>query len=207
MDFPLASGPYTYRTLRLADPMQNGWDVFALQTTLPAITADGWFGKQTDGALRKAQTSLSLQSDGLAGPLTQRALVLDAAAKTSANAGVQFLRVKGQLEHESGYLVGNHTAPYSNGSRDLGVAQINSSKDADKQPPFTVGHAIGALCSRIIENHSRYASRVSDKRAWDLAQGSWNAPAWTDAIAFGKPISDEHRQQIEAYIAAVSIYV
>ena len=40
---------------------------------------------------------------------------------------------------------------------------------------------------RSLTYHAKYRKEgVEDPRAWNLAQGSWNAPAWTDKLAMGQ---------------------
>jgi hypothetical protein len=62
--------PVAARTLRKTD---TGADVAALQTAL-GIEADGWFGEQTEAAVRKFQSDHGLVADAVVGPITRRAL-------------------------------------------------------------------------------------------------------------------------------------
>ena len=57
------------RLLRLRRPMMRGEDVRELQRRLN-ITADGVFGPQTDGAVRRFQRDRGLVVDGIVGPIT-----------------------------------------------------------------------------------------------------------------------------------------
>ena len=113
-----------YRTLRYVEGnLQRGEDVYALQKALE-VEPDGILGKKTGAAIVKAQESLKIAADGLAGGLTQRKLALQVAEATQD--GPPFKLVKGQLETESTYRLGIYSAQRPDGSYDAGVAQRNT---------------------------------------------------------------------------------
>ena len=83
------AGPATRRALgRLGGPLYGnrvlhrgmvGWDVSVLQFMLSRRGAstgiiDGYFGRETARALRRFQARAGLGADGIAGPMTRRAL-------------------------------------------------------------------------------------------------------------------------------------
>jgi hypothetical protein len=211
-----------FRTLKLTSPQMRGEDVYALQTALiyqgfplPQFGADGYFGKESDAAVRAAQNQYGLVIDGLAGGATQKALATRIARDEANQTGVPYLRLYGQLEHESSFRLGIYSIQYANGSYDAGVAQRNTSLTPPRDG-FTVPASIEALAARVRHYHGLFAGLSADRR-WDLAQGSWNAPAWACWIArhegaSGVPLSqcrqptDQQRATFEAYVSSVSAY-
>lgn len=210
MEFPLAAGAYRYRPLKKG---VEGWDVFSLQTGLAGtpgfdnLAIDGVFGKQTDEAVRRFQGERSLEVDGIAGIGTQTKLCRVLARQFRKGWQLPNGIPLGHVEAESGFQVGNHTAPYSNGSRDVGIVQRNS-QYAPIERGFDAPESLMVLCGQIRTQWERYESwGVAKARALELACGSWNAPAWTDRLAWGDSLPDEHRASIEAYIDRVTKYV
>lgn len=207
-------GGYRYRALRLTDPMQHGADVYALQTALVAeleLELDGVLGKETSRRIADYQRAhYGLTVDGIAGGVTQR----DIAWRIGRRLGVSYSLPTGvpygHLERESSFLLGNYTAVYTEGtakgSRDEGVVQRNT-RFASSLEAFTVPESIEVLCRRVHDYHAKYVSwGVADPRAWRLACGSWNAPAWTDTLARGGTLTDEQLAHITEYINDVTAY-
>ena len=209
--FILPPGPYVFRALRLRPPQMEGWDVYALQTALNAtgadVSPDGVFGVGTDRAVISLQTERGLEVDGVAGTATQAKLASilcrRANRRLSLPGGIPY----GHAEHESSLWLGNHTAPYRNGSRDCGVVQRNTwyhPIDGAFDAPLSIDY----LASYIADHHSKYAALgVADRRAWELACGSWNRPAWTDTLASGGTLPQADRTWIESYTDEVTAYV
>lgn len=83
---PLGRPGFGSRTLRRGS---LGWDVSAIQFMLakdtPALVINGYFGHRTVRAVKRFQRSHRLQVDGIAGPLTLRAL-LQVQARRNASA-------------------------------------------------------------------------------------------------------------------------
>jgi peptidoglycan hydrolase-like protein with peptidoglycan-binding domain len=177
-----------YRTLRLTSPMLKGADVFALQTALlecgfDAGVPDGILGQKTSAAIFEAQKALdgfmglSLAVDGLAGGRTQEALVRFLIREITREMDLAPGALRGQIEHESGFRVGNYSPARSDGSYDAGVAQRNTAFTPPEQG-FDASASLYAL-GRHVKAYARLYSGVADeKRRWALAQGSWNAPAY-----------------------------
>jgi len=74
--------PPFYRTLEFHQPMFSGNDVYILQSLLnrdpavtPNITVDGYFGRDTQTAVKQFQGAHSLTADGTAGEATCNALL------------------------------------------------------------------------------------------------------------------------------------
>jgi hypothetical protein len=184
--FDLADGGYQYRPLRLEDPPLVGWDVFALQSGL-VIEADGVFGAETEREVDRFQSRRALVIDGIAGPTTQRAICQSFLAPLRRDYGLPRGLAMGQVGKESAYLLGNYTAPYADGSRDCGVAQRNTRYVSFEQA-FNVPSSLTALVSSTAETFVAYRDLgvVGERRAWELAAGHWNRPAYTDALAAGR---------------------
>jgi len=213
MDFPLADSGYEYRPLRVRPEPLVGWDVFALQTGLVALGygvgptgTDGIFGRRTKRAVKQLQTDLDLVTDGIAGIETQRQIAWNLAIGAELAHNLPKGLPYGHLEHESSCILGNYTAPYPDDSRDCGVAQRNT-RYTPAEHGFHAPESVRALSKQLVDYHAKYRSwGVSDPRAWELACGSWNAPASTDALARGQSLSDWERDRIERYISAVTAY-
>lgn len=211
-------GPY--RTLELRDPYMKGEDVYALQTALggfDAGAADGVLGPRTSRAIIRAQTSFGLTIDGKAGGLTQRALAMGIAESMTAEYRLPRGALRGQLEHESGFRLGNYSAPRPDGSFDAGVAQRNS----QFTPPaegFDVPDSIDRLAGHTLDFFDRFDGIRDKRRRWALAMGAWNAPAFASYLAreagaarvalntTRKP-SATQRETFEAYVAHVTTYL
>lgn len=211
-----------YRTLKLTSPPQVGEDVYALQTALAAVghdvgTHDGVLGKLTAAAITAAQHDLGVSADGLAGGKTQEALALRIARKADKSYGLAEGLLRGQLEHESGFRLGNYSPQRSDGSYDAGVAQRNTAHTPARQG-FDVPDSIDALGVRVRQHFDLFNGVSPVKRRWQLAQGAWNAPAFACYLArqagatkvtagmCSKPGTTAHAT-LEAYIASVSTYL
>lgn len=212
-----------YRTLRLADPIMVGADVYALQTALAALdftpgVLDGKLGRQTSEAIVRAQQKLRVAggADGLAGGATQKALALALAHQACNRHELASGALHGQVEHESGFRLGNYSPLRDDGSYDAGVAQRNT---AHTPPPqgFDVPASIDALAALVREHYDLFAG-LPPRRRWALAQGAWNAPAFACFIAREEGASGvprgrtaqpgaAARKTFEAYVASVSTYL
>jgi len=216
-----------FRSLRLVAPQMQGEDVYALQSalieagyTVGADGADGYFGSNTDKAVRRFQEAVKADDpkfvvDGIAGGGTQKALAVRLITSESFRTGVPYARLYGQIEHESSFRLGIYSVQYANGSYDAGVAQRNTALTPPKEG-FTPDPSIEALANRVKHYYDLFQGLPTDRR-WDLAQGSWNAPAWACYFAkkegatgvpanqTAKP-SPENQVRFENYVASVSAY-
>ncbi len=211
-----------YRTLRLTDPQMRGEDVFALQTGLHTLgaqpgLADGILGPQTAAAIKRAQSTLAVTVDGLAGGQTQTALVRlladRARTKYSLPVGLAF----GQLSHESGCRVGNYSPQRSDGHYDAGVAQRNT-KFTPARDGFTVPTSIEACGRNLRLYFDKYAGVEPFARRWGLAAAAWNAPAYANWIARDEGATSIAKQEtlepghtaratLEQYIASTTAFM
>jgi hypothetical protein len=211
-----------YRTLRLLPTRMRGEDVWALQRAMEDVLgrsglADGVFGPLTREAVLQAQRALSVTVDGLAGGGTQRALALYLAYRAAAVQGVPYDALRGQLEHESGFRLGNYSPPRSNGTYDAGVTQRNT----QFTPPrvgFDAKPSIDKLASVVRAHWVLFEGVRSNTRRWQLAQGAWNAPAYACFIAREEGATrvtramtaapgTTARATLERYIDSVSAYL
>src|SRR3954471_1445481 len=176
-----------YRTLTLNPSPMKGEDVFALQTALnhggfPAGAEDGIFGSMTSDAVLRAQVALGLLVDGKAGSVTQRSLALHIAQEVASRTHVLAAALKGQMEHESGFRLGNYSPQRANGTYDAGVCQRNTQHTPAKEG-FDVPESIDELAGVVRSHYNLFAGVGSTSRRWQLSQGAWNAPAFACYIA------------------------
>jgi Putative peptidoglycan binding domain len=181
-----------YRTLRRRDPMMRGEDVLALQTALVALGqntggADGIFGDATERAVKKVQDQLNITVDGLAGGGTQQAVTRRIADRARDRNDLPKGLVFGQCMHESSCRLGNYSAQHSfdvpgGPYFDAGVAQRNVRFHPQKDA-FDVPDSINLLGKHVAAYFRLYAGVSNLRRRWELAAGSWNAPAFTGRIA------------------------
>src|SRR6058998_3608151 len=120
-----------YRTLYLTTPQMRGEDVFALQMGLnrlgfPCGSADGILGEQTSGAIRLFQKEHILVVDGKAGGITQQEIAMELSIDVAAAFDIPGTCFKGQLQHESGYRLGNYSPLRPDHTYDAGVCQRNT---------------------------------------------------------------------------------
>lgn len=211
-----------FRTLMLTEPHQRGEDVYALQSALmaqgfhlPTYGADGDLGGETANAIEAAQRKYGLTTDGKAGAQTQRELALAMAAPATKAHSLPGGLLKGQMAHESSFRLGIYSVQYGNGSYDAGVVQRNTALTPPKQG-FTPAPSIEALAAQVRKYFDRFGG-IPTRRRWQLAQGTWNAPAWACFIAREEgakiPTSEilrptaSQRTTLEAYMASVSAYL
>jgi hypothetical protein len=223
MRFRLRAGAYRYRPLR---ERHTGWDVWALQTALHAcgfpLVVDGLFGPRTDEAVRHYQAGESLVVDGIAGIATQRALGLELGGVAELRHGLPVGHMKGHLESECAWQLGNYTAPYANGTRDMGPVQDNLPKapgaaisEADCHRAFDVPAQVTRLATFIRTRYDGYWRGGSNphvptrRRAWELGAGAWNRPAHADLLAAGRggALTPQQRAWLASYIERVTSYV
>lgn len=209
--------------------------VWALQTALNlhghGLVVDGVFGRLTDRSVRLWQEGRGLTVDGIAGGATQRDLVAVAVENLAPRLGLRVDAILHQVTHESGRLVGNHTARYSDRSFDAGLAQTNTRFHAIEHG-FDADYALSTLCKFVRVRHDAYSkpdpqrpARLAARglptpgpaRRWELAHGSWNRPAWaawlagqsgSDPVAPAGEPTAEQRGQLERYmdLAVADLY-
>lgn len=210
-----------YRTLTSASPVMKGEDVFALQTALnachiPCGPEDGILGVRTANAIRIAQVAFDLNADGKAGGLTQRVLAIQIAKDICATRKIPLDVLRGQMEHESGFRLGNYSPIRTDGSYDAGVCQRNT-QHTPAQDGFHVLDSITQLAKMVQSHFELFVGIGTVSRRWQLAQGAWNAPAFACYIAreegatkVAKSMTlqptDEQHATFEAYMRHVSIY-
>jgi peptidoglycan hydrolase-like protein with peptidoglycan-binding domain len=212
LDWPVNQAGYVYRALRLTEPRQQGWDVYALQNALNAFRADlatdGVLGTKTAEAIVTFQRSRDdLIGDGIAGVATQQKITAILARRVNEGLGLPNGLPYGQLEHESACLLGNNSPVRSDGTYDAGVAQQNT-RYTHPTLGFNPVASVNRLGTHLRDKYNEYYPKVRvSRRSWELAVGSWNAPAWTDKLASGGTLTQTQSDWIEAYIDGATAYV
>lgn len=215
MTFNLRQSHYRYRPLR---KNHTGWDVYALQSGLHGcgfgVAVDGLFGDGTDSAVRHFQTGEGLAIDGIAGILTQRAISVELGQAAELRHGLMINHMKGHLESECGFQLGNYTAPYVNATRDMGASQWNLPVTEENcRKAFDTTAVIERLAAFIRTRYDGYWRGGNNpfvktrRRAWELAAAAWNRPAWTDKLARGEQLTPEQAEWVAGYIARTTVYV
>jgi hypothetical protein len=215
MTFALRSGAYQYRPIKKG---RSGWDAYSVQMgllglgyKLPRFGADGYFGDESDKAVREFQRDHGLVVDGIAGVATFREIGRTIILLLAAGNTLIKELAHGQVESECSWLIPNYTKPYSNGKRDLGAVQRNLDPTEDNcRIAFDPLDSIGLLIQRYLSYFQKYHGQPgakTERRAWELAAGSWNAPAWTDKLAQGRSLTATQSEHIEGYIQRVTSYV
>lgn len=210
-----------YRSLALLNPMQRGEDVYALQTALNACgftcgAEDGILGKNTAQAIKNAQVSLGIFMDGLAGGRTQEGLAMRIARFKAEKLQIPLSGIRGQLEHESGFRLGNYSPLRADTTYDAGVSQRNT-KYTKPEEAFDVPLSIQVLVENAHTYFELFAG-VAGARRWGLAMGAWNAPAFACYIAREEGAWRVNESQIlrpgsgarvvfEQYVREVSLYL
>lgn len=207
MRFPLDPAGYDYRPLKQGD---KGYDVYALQGSLLAdLAVDGDFGPKTKAAVLAYQERHGLVRDGIAGIATQRSIALLRIWPFQSGYAIPPGLMRGQVENESGFQLGNHSSRYDDGSFDCGIVQRNT-RYAPPDEGFNVIDSLEVLAKRLRSKHDEYAEYGvvdTERRLWELAAGSWNAPAWTDRLARGLTLTAAQSAAIERYIDRATVYL
>lgn len=203
-----------FRPLRLEAEWLRGGDVYALQTCLhvwnPDIICDGWFGPQSDAVVEEVQSRLGLVVDGIAGNVTQSTLTTKIAKRVGARFELPPGVPLGHVQQECSGIPGNYgpiyTSGQAKGTRDRGAVMMNTGPWPSDALAFDAPAAIAELCMKVKGKFVAYSRSVDTRRAWQLACGSWNAPAWTDALARGGTLSSTQLAWIEGYIDRVTAF-
>lgn len=184
----LAAGAYRYRPLREG---LVGWDVWALQAALGGLVRDGDFGAKTTSAVlvfQRARFTDLDDHDGIAGVKTQIALAKQMIWPVQKDQATPSGLLRGLVEGESGFWLGNHTAPYPNGTRDLGVCMFNRNPTAENLAwAFDGRKAIAETARRWVLRRDYYlpmaGANGSERLAGRYAVLHHNWPAAADRFA------------------------
>lgn len=188
MTFQLVpSADYRY-TLRKGN---KGTDIAALQLNLEGLVIDGDFGVLTEGAVRAFQKHAEINVDGIAGPATQRNVVI----KGSQGAATAHRLPPGLLlsiaYSESGCILAAYSEHPSDSGFDLGAYQDSIGPGQGSQTRYRNAFSVTYMAEntglKVRRAHDRYAMAPavkSDRRAWELAVLLHNWPAAADNLAF-----------------------
>lgn len=174
----------------------DGWRVYALQTGLNSgLAFDGVFGLATEAAVKQFQQQHKLAVDGVAGPVTQRRiLVLEGHATARAVTGIPDGLMRGFAEGEGANLLAatNWTVP---GGVDCGCMQIRAYgppfERAVLRTAFDPGEAMRHSAQQLITRAQEFEIAAwvrrqgAGRREWSLrcAVLAHNWPAGAAAVA------------------------
>lgn len=175
--------------------------VMSIQEALE-IEPDGWFGPRTDTALRRFQSTMGLESDGIGGPTTMKSLFTSSIRAACATHDVPMAVLGGLVMNESSM---DPAAVGTNGA-DHGLCQINLNVhdielDAALDPIFALDWSAEDL-RRVHDRWDRDTSRVDP---WNIAIANHNSPklARQWAISGTAPFEPGRLFQIEDYTLRV----
>lgn len=213
-----------FRTLQLLPDRQDGFDVYALQLAITRIThnvllPDGNLGPITASGIKTLQAALGFTAadvDGRAGLMTQRSAALYIARQFRDDYHLPSGLLSGQIQFESSYWLGRYSPKRSDGSYDAGIAQMNTNYTL-AEDAYDPAYALQALAQRVSHYYMLFAPRAGwtgtgvsvPARRWQLAQGTWNAPAYACWVASreGAILLDNARQPSAAARTALENYM
>lgn len=218
MKFPIRTEGYAYRPLKVN--CTPGWDCWALQAALVGkhfnIAIDGYFGPRTAAAVESFQRDIFFSSadyDGIAGAKTQRALVLSLLPEAQSDFQLPKDLLKGHVEAESSFLVGNHSPGYPDHTADLGLTMLHRTiSDSTCQEAFNVPVCLYNMAKFLREHKDEFYGYLkarsidSNEQAWKLAVGAWNAPAWARTLAKGGTLSGSQNDWFNNYVNRATVY-
>jgi hypothetical protein len=184
-----------------ARAVNRGVAVIQRLSGLTGAAVDGWFGPQTDKAVRAAQASAKVTSDGIVGRVTMRALLLPLLTDQAMRKAVQLKYLGGIVVAESELdpgAVGYDTPD------DKGLVQIN----LPAHPEFTYEQAfdhtvtIPWVANELRTMHDAYVS-ISKADPWLVAILWHNNP--TNAVKLAKTgeyPTDQAKRYVQSVLAA-----
>lgn len=188
----------------------EGHDVWALQLYL-GVTDDGVFGDATEAAVKTFQKGERLTVDGIAGLITQRALIVKVGGPYTTEFKLPKYLLSSLVDGESGWALGcvNWSVP---GGVDCGAIQdrVTWAGGPGGVPESRWREAFGPESLRKTAGEQRarkdkfYAGRAKSKggtgkypgvtthqSAWELAILYHNWPAGATHLLKGEPLSEE----------------
>lgn len=188
----------------------RGIEVEALQVNLNHVgghlAEDGIFGPGTDKAVKAFQGNKGLTIDGIAGVMTQRALILTLAVESTRKHNLPLGLLKSMASNESGFVLAAYSAHPSGEGFDFGPYQLAFPPAVKGQimyhtacDAFAMAEHVGSD-ARKLKNKFRQARFVkTDRYAWELGALSHNWPAAAQNLAnigsiFKNPATDKIAQ-------------
>jgi Putative peptidoglycan binding domain len=163
-----------------------GTDVAALQINLP-LGVDGNFGARTEAAVKNFQDDHSLVVDGIAGVLTQRAVIRCACSVPQKQQRLPSGMLMSIASNESGFAVAAYTAHPDGSGFDLGPFQ-RSFEGPGTQSAYSFAYSAEAMggqtAERLRERRDHYGNPwpVDSWYVDHLAEGRHGRFAWQLAV-------------------------
>lgn len=211
----------TVQAMRRGD---EGIVVWALQKALGAlkgwsVAADGRYGPNTEAAVKALQNAEKLTTDGIAGPMTQRALILRHIRVVEATEALPAGLLEGFAQGEGNFLLGavNWSVP---GGVDCGTFQrrvfVEDFDDsAVIERAFDVAYQARLVAQRLVELRGIFIARAGTndgtvaprEKAWRLAVLNHNYPTAADRFS-RTPIAqlDPYWTTTQAWVVTATTY-
>lgn len=183
----LSAAPAALPSAPVALPAARGWTtvrwgssggvVKSVQRIVGAYP-DGVFGPKTHRAVQRWQSRQGLVADGIVGPITARAMGLNASSRGSSSASRSSSR---SAPSTSSSAVLSYAQQYT-GYRFVYGGSSTSGFDCSGYTSYVFRKA-GISLPRTAEQQRRATTRVSNPRPGDLV--FWGAPAWHVGIYAG----------------------
>lgn len=173
---------------------------------LAGADADGWYGPQTDKAVRAAQARLGLTVDGIAGARTLRALLTPGITVAANNNGIPLRYLGGIFAHESlldPAAVG-YTTPDDHGLPQINLAAFGptSGEYVTYEQAMDPSFSIPWTAKRVRAKYNEWVGKTSAD-PWEVAILNHNSPYNALRLAkTGVYPTGQAQQYVSAVLAA-----
>jgi peptidoglycan hydrolase-like protein with peptidoglycan-binding domain len=187
-----------------AHAVNAGTKALQVLVGITGADVDGWYGPQTDKAVRAAQTRMGLTPDGLAGPATLRKLLTPGIAAAAKASDMPLRYLGGILVHES--LLDPAAVGYTT-PNDHGLPQINLSAFSEGSTEYISyekamdpAFSLPWTAKRLRTTYNLYAAKTTLADLWEVAILNHNSPYNAQRLA---KTGDYPTAQSEQYVAQV----
>ena len=156
-----------------------GTDVAALQINFPDLIVDGEFQDETEFEIKKFQRNNNLLADGIAGPITQRRLVVRRSKKArEVYPELPDGFLKSISQGEANFMVAAVSKHPSDPGLDIGAYQLSTGRTSGSQEFYHLAYNIRASALEAARDAKEFAESLDDpvpsRYFDDLAGGNVN---------------------------------